>query len=85
MHIEPDAIDRMNLAELEDLRYALRLSKRELCRRGSFNPCTYQRWMRFVRGEDGGSRPHQRSLRVVREVLKDQVACHRGECDRPAA
>lgn len=67
-------IDRMNLPELDMLRHQLRLSKKELCDLGDFDPSTYSRWMRHVNGRPGGSSPLPRSLRMIRQALKDEVS-----------
>lgn len=67
-------IDRMDLPELDMLRHQLRLSKKQLCELGDFNPGTYTRWMRHVQGRPGGCSPMPRSLRMIRQALKDEVS-----------
>jgi hypothetical protein len=74
MHIESDQIDRMQMPELDDLRHQLRVSKRQLCIAVSLCPSTYQRWMRHLQGMPGGSAPTPRSVRAVREALKQFAA-----------
>lgn len=73
MHIDPTRIDAMNVLELDELRHQLRLSARKVCQAAEINPSTYQRWMRHAKGEPDGSCPHPRTLRAVREVLREQV------------
>ena len=90
MHITFDIIDRMQLAELDDLRHHLRISKKTLCERGQIDPSTYQRWMKHVAGR-GGCCPQPRSIDAVRRVLRDEIERRRSRLDherspeRPAA
>lgn len=62
------------MPELDELRHLLRISKRKLCLASELCPSTYQRWMRHFQGLPGGSAPQPRSVRVVREVLKRELA-----------
>jgi hypothetical protein len=87
MHISLDAINRMQLAELDDLRHQLRLPKKVLCARGQIDPSTYQRWMRHVAGR-GGCCPQPRSIEAVRRVLTEEIKTRQRSVDpgyRPAA
>lgn len=79
MHITRETIDGMDLAHLEVARRVLGVSKAELCRQADVNPATYQRWMRFLRGDRGGTSAHGRSLRAIREALKERVPDDGGE------
>lgn len=74
MHIDTPNIDAMQLPELDELRHQLRLSKRELCRRAQIDASTYTRWMRQLAGLAGGSCPQPRSVKAIREVLRELVA-----------
>lgn len=88
MHIDLNRIDRMDFAELDDLRHQLRVSKAELCKMAEFDPSTYQRWMRHVQGRVGGSCPLPRSVKAIREVLREVAsakASGHAEASRPAA
>lgn len=73
MHTETDAIDAMDLLQLDRLRDDLRVSKARLCRAADIAPSTYQRWFVHFRGEPGGTSPRRSSLRAVREFLKSEV------------
>lgn len=66
-------IDAMTFEQLDALRECLQLPQIKLCQRGDLNPTTYTRWLRWARGEPNGSRPHPRSLKAVREVLKSEL------------
>jgi hypothetical protein len=83
MHIDIDQIDRMQMPELDDLRHRLRVSKRQLCIAVSLCPSTYQRWMRHFQGMPGGSAPTPRSVRAVREALKQFAAVQASSADLP--
>lgn len=87
----PKSIDRMTFAELDALREQIDLPQVQLCQRGEFNPATYARWRRWLRGE-GGSKPLPRSVKAVREVLKAEMERRAGDppdqalsVSRPAA
>lgn len=67
-------IDTLNLAEVEALRARLNISQALLCREAKLNSSTYQRWIKFLRGEPGGSCPHPRTMTAVRGALKSIVA-----------
>ncbi|MGL4396634.1 MAG: hypothetical protein ACRCS9_08860 [Hyphomicrobium sp.] len=67
-------LDEMSFSELDALREQIDLPQIKLCQRGDINPATYTRWRRWARGEDGGSKPHPRSLSAVREVLRVELA-----------
>ncbi len=73
MHIDVATIDAMNVLELDELRHRLRLPARKICRLSGINPSTYQRWMRHAKGAPGGSCPHPRTLRTVRDVLRQEI------------
>lgn len=66
--------EHLGLDELEAIRAQAGVSRAELVRRASINPTTYTRWMRFLRGEPGGGRPHARTLGVVRCALRSLIA-----------
>lgn len=78
MHISLDDIDGMDLPELDEVRHHLRLSKRKLCSKVELCPSTYTRWMRHLQGRNGGSCPNRRSLKAVRQALKDEIAKRHG-------
>lgn len=66
-------IEDMSLAELHALRGRLGIRQAELCREALIDPSTYSRWMRWLRGEDGGTCPQPRSVEAVRRVLKRRI------------
>jgi hypothetical protein len=70
----PGSVDEMNFAELDALREELRLSQAVVCQRGQLNISSYSRWKKWLRGEPGGGVPTRRSLKAVRDVLKEEVA-----------
>ncbi len=67
------SVDEMNFAELDALREELRLSQANVCQRGQLNVASYTRWKRWLRGEPGGGVPTRRSLKAVRDVLKEEL------------
>jgi hypothetical protein len=72
MHVKlQNSIEMVNFRDLEALRCRLGISQTRLCQRAEINPTTYQRWLRNMRGESGGSAPHRRSLAAVSAVLRD--------------
>lgn len=71
--VDPDLLN-LTVADLEVLRQRLRLPKSVVCKKADINPVTYQRWMKYVRGERGGSNPRRSSVRAIREVLKEELA-----------
>ena len=84
MHIDVSQIDRMDFAELDDLRHQLRVSKAKLCEMAEFDPSTYQRWMRHVQGRVGGSCPLPRSVKAIREVLREVAVAKVNAPSKPA-
>jgi transposase-like protein len=84
-------IDDLTFDELDRLRDDLGVAQVKLCQRADLNPATYMRWRKWVRGEPGGSEPRSRSLKAVRDVLRDEVERRRSRLDqerspeRPAA
>jgi len=70
-------IDDLSFDELDRLRSDLQIRQVKLCQRADLNPATYMRWRRWARGEPGGSEPRSRSLRAVRDVLRDEIARRR--------
>lgn len=73
MHGNGLNIDEMDFPELDALREQIGLTQFAICARSEINPGTYTRWRRWLRGEAGGSRPHKRSLRAVRDVLRSEL------------
>ncbi|WP_424956373.1 hypothetical protein [Hyphomicrobium sp. 1Nfss2.1] len=69
----PVSVDEMNFAELDALREELRLTQAMVCERGQLNISSYTRWKRWLRGEPGGGVPTRRSLKTVRDVLKEEL------------
>jgi len=69
----PRALEEMSFAELDQLREEIDLSQAKLCQRGEINPASYSRWRRWVRGDEGGYKPHPRSLKAMRDVLRMEI------------
>jgi hypothetical protein len=65
----PIHVEEMTVIELDDVRHSLRLSKKQVCQRAGINQSTYQRWLKWARGEPDGCQPQPRSIRALREVL----------------
>ncbi len=74
---EQITIEDLPIDQLEALRCQLELPQVKLCAECDINPSTYQRWLKFVRGKPGGTKPQPRSLRAVREVLKSHLSRRR--------
>ena len=83
--IRTSHFDHLGLDELEAVRAQAGISRAELVRRAEINPTTYTRWMRFLRGEPGGGRPHARTLGVVRLALSKLIDERRERLDRIAS
>lgn len=62
----------MQLPELEALRLELKISRAQVCRLANINTSTYDRWLRYIRGEPGGNCPQRNKLRQVRVVLEHE-------------
>jgi len=71
-HITTAAPDR--LEDLEALRGQAGISQASLCRRAGIAASTYQRWLKYMRSEEGGVRPQPRTLKVVSEALSVELA-----------
>lgn len=84
-------IDDLTFDELDRLRDELGVAQVKLCQRADLNPATYMRWRKWARGEPGGSEPRSRSLKAVRDVLKEEIERrqsrldHERSTERPAA
>jgi hypothetical protein len=72
--IAHNTLENCNFVALESVRNTLNIPKRQLCIRATVAQSTYSRWMRWIRGEPGGSQPQQRSIRVLREVLAQHLS-----------
>jgi len=68
------SIDDMAFDELDALRAQLRLPQTTVCELGEFNPASYGRWRRWARGEPNVSGPSRRSIKMLREILRTEVA-----------
>lgn len=64
----------MTVIELDDARHSLRLSKKHVCLQAGINQSTYQRWLKWARGEPDGCQPHPRSIRALRDVLQAEFS-----------
>jgi uncharacterized protein YigA (DUF484 family) len=63
------SVEEMTVKQLDDVRHSLRLSKKQVCIRAGINQSTYQRWLKWARGDLDGCKPHPRSIRALRDVL----------------
>lgn len=77
--------DHLGLDEIEVIRAQAGVSQAELSRRAEINPTTYQRWLKYLHGQPGGTKPHTRTLRVVRGALGKLVDERRAQLDRLAS
>lgn len=66
-------IDELPFPELDDLRHRLRVPQYKVCQDAGLDPATYTRWVKWSRGEPGGSRPHPRSLKALRDALREKI------------
>lgn len=78
-------LEDMSFEQLDALRERIDLPQAKLCQRGEINPTTYTRWRRWARGEEGGNKPHPRSLRAVREALRDELGRRQWSEELPIA
>jgi hypothetical protein len=62
-------VAEMTVIELDDVRHLLRLSKKQVCQLAGIHEATYQRWLKWARGEPDGCRPQPRTIRALREAL----------------
>lgn len=83
VHIPAD-IDDLPFPELDDLRHSLRLSQKEACKEAGLNPATYHRWIKWSRGVPGGSRPQPRSIKALRDVLRQRLQTKQPSAAAPA-
>lgn len=60
--------------DLEHLRGQLGVRQAQLVRDLEISASTYQRWLKWMRGQDGGSQPQPRNISALRSVVARYAA-----------